>query len=131
MIFMSLAERKRFREGMGSGRISFFRLAECQRCGGEVYKDFQYCSEKCYKQAKELGMEEDKGFVALVARLLGKNISVETRDGVYLTGRLSSIETLIVRVNSVVSTIPVSLRLDDDSEKVIELTRISEVKSID
>lgn len=126
MTYMTPIERKRFREGIAAAKISFFRIGKCKLCGEDVYKDFDYCSIKCAQKAKELGMEQ-QGFVGLVARFLGKKVVVETRDGVYLRGKLTSIETLVLKVNHSATTVPVALRLDDDSEKVIELTRISEI----
>lgn len=127
--YMSLSERKRFDEAKEAGGISFFRIGSCAMCGSDVYKGVRFCSPLCFKTAKEIGMD-DKTFVELVAKLLNKSIRVETKDGVYLQGKLTLVEVQTIIVDGVRAIIQTALKLDDDSEKVVELTRIVNIEKL-
>jgi len=60
--------------------------------------------------------------------LYGKKIKVETKDGVYLVGILSGEERDLFEFDGVTVGNLHSLELDNDREKVVDVSRIKKVE---
>jgi len=63
--------------------------------------------------------------------LFGKKIKVETKDGVYLEGILSGEERDLFEFDGVLVGNLHSLELDNDREKVVDVSRIKKVEILD
>ena len=50
--YLTRAERARFKRLRDAGMVSFFRLAACEQCRGEVPKMKRFCSWDCYQKAE-------------------------------------------------------------------------------
>lgn len=59
--------------------------------------------------------------------LMGKKVKIETRDGVYLDGTLTGINVFTFEMDKRNVRVPIELLLDNDPEKVVEVTRIVRV----
>jgi len=63
--------------------------------------------------------------------LYGKKIKVETKDGVYLEGVLSGVEKVLFEFDGVLVGNLHSLEMDNDREKVVDVSRIKKVEILD
>jgi small nuclear ribonucleoprotein (snRNP)-like protein len=59
--------------------------------------------------------------------LLGKQVKIETRDGVYLTGLLTGLEYYRFEMDRRTVRVPTQLQLDKDPEKSVDVARIVRV----
>lgn len=59
--------------------------------------------------------------------LIGKQVKIETRDGVYLDGVLTGLESYRFEMDRRPVRVPTQLRLDDDPEKSVDVVRIVRV----
>jgi len=60
--------------------------------------------------------------------LMGKSVKIETRDGVYLKGKLTGVEHYAFVMDKRNIKVPTILKLDNDPEKVVEISRIVKVE---
>ena len=120
-------EKRLLHDMRDGGKMSFYRLAPCRRCGDDTRKDVPYCSKRCYLIAKELKMGEGKFWDEEIAKLIGKKVQVETLDGIYLNGKLSTVRIREVSISNTNVPLPIELELDGDSEKVIDVSRLKKI----
>jgi len=126
---MSGHENKLMRLQRDSGALSFYRVNPCKRCGKDTLKDVPFCSRHCYEISRELKMGEGKHWDEAIAMYIGKKVEVETEDGMYLTGKLSKVHVRNVEVGEFFVTLPESLELDYDSEKVVDIERLRRLEA--
>ena len=72
-------------------------------------------------------MGEGKYWDEAISKLLGEKIQVETLDGMYLDGKLSKVQIKGIIIEGELVRVPLSLELDNDSEKVIDVSRLKEI----
>jgi hypothetical protein len=123
--YMTAGEMQMFRSLREANDISFYRTAACRMCGTEILKGKTYCSRKC-KAKKERQMANWYWDID-ISNLYRKNVKVVTKDAVYLEGYISQLITESFVLDGVTVDIPVSLELDDDQEKRIDVGRIESV----
>lgn len=128
--FMLPVDLRRFREHRAVGQITFFRVAICPVCKGEMAKNHaRYCSKRCFLLAKEIGMD-GKRWDEAMAELFGKKIQIETTDGMYLSGKLTQIGTTPLDVGGETVQLPDFLELDADAEKRVNIERLKAIKAV-
>ena len=125
---MQPADLKLLRSMRESGSISFFRISNCIVCKTEILKGTLFCSTKCHNIGKELGMtNEGKKWDEAIAQLIGHPAKVETLDGVYLEGKLTKVEAREIEINGCRVLLPVSIQMDNDQEKVVDMSRLKKI----
>lgn len=117
--YMTPAELQYFRNMREIGDITFFRCALCETCGTEILKGKRFCSKPC----KEKKMSEWKWTIDVKA-MFGKEVKVETKDGMYLGGRLTNLITELIRFCGKEVEVPIVLELDGDPEKRVDVSRL-------
>jgi len=124
--FMTPAEFTLFERMRKQGELTFFRIGLCELCRAEIPKSKRYCSETCYHFCKEDEMLGWSWRIDLT-NLMGKRVKIETKDGVYLSGKLTGLDTTEFLLDERTVKTPVAFRLDDDPEKVVDAARIIRV----
>lgn len=107
--YQTLGERLRFLRLRGTGAVSFFRCGYCAACGREIPQGVDFCGLYCseFLEMSELfwkGLED----------LIGKRIQVETKDGGYRHGVLTSIQWAEVNVDGRALRTPAGIGLDNE-----------------
>lgn len=62
---------------------------------------------------------------------MGKEVVIETHDGIYSEGKLTKINTFSIQVGSETVPIPVTVELDHDVEKCMDISRMISIKAPD
>lgn len=128
MLYLSPEKKKILHDARDAGAISMFRVRPCIVCQDDTWKDLRYCSKPCYTIGKELGMENDKSWDYVIAKFINHLVDVETHDGMYLKGRLTKVDTITVNIGQYEVHLPVSIELDEDREKLIDISRLKIIK---
>ena len=118
--FMSRAEQVAFETMRNNGRISFFRIGSCKVCKAEVPKGKLYCSEDCMN---------NNSIEAVVAKLIDKNVDLETKDGSRRSGKLTGVTWNSLNVDGVEVRWPKGVVMNGDKNDEIPWTRLSWVNS--
>lgn len=63
--------------------------------------------------------------------LFGKTVKVETKDGIYLSGVLSGEERSFFEMDDTIVSSIITLELDNDKEKVVDVSRIKKLVVLD
>jgi len=117
--YMTPAELLYFRNMREVGEITFFRCGFCETCRTEVLKSKRFCSKQCKeKKMSELNWTID------VKAMLGKEVKVETKDGIYLAGRFTDLITEEIRFCGESVPVPIVIELDGDPEKRVDVSRL-------
>ena len=74
-------------------------------------------------------MAEGRRWDEAIARLINTEVNLETRDGIYLQGKLTLVEMLHLNIDGKEVMLPSTIVLDNDSEKKIEISRILKLTS--
>jgi hypothetical protein len=119
---MTPAELQYFRNMREIGEITFFRCALCVTCGAEVLKGKKFCSKPC----KEKKMN-DWNWTIDITPLLGKQVKIESKDGIYLEGALTDLIVEPIKFCGKTVAFPVLLELDKDPEKRFDVSRLISV----
>lgn len=69
-------------------------------------------------------MAEGRRWDEAIARLINTQVNLETRDGIYLQGKLTMVEMYKINIDGKEVMLPSSIILDGDNEKKIEISRI-------
>lgn len=62
--------------------------------------------------------------------LMGKQVRIETKDGIYMDGVLTGMNQFKFEMDKRNVRVPTELILDNDPEKVVEVTRLVRVEVI-
>jgi len=69
-----------------------------------------------------------KDWIEKINSLLGAEVKIETKDGIYLEGKLTSIDSTSFELDKELVSNVVALQLDNDPEKVVDVCRLVKVK---
>ena len=107
--FMKRGELAELRQMREAGVVSFFRVAACQQCGTEVIKGKRFCRAQCAEaHAQEVEMFDN------LNGLVNRKVKIETSDGCYRSGVLSSVIWHQVTVGDGKLSVPSAIRLDNE-----------------
>lgn len=62
--------------------------------------------------------------------LMGKRVKIETKDGIYMDGVLTGMNQFKFEMDKRNVRVPIELVLDNDPEKVVEVTRLVRVEVV-
>jgi len=74
-------------------------------------------------------MPEGRRWDETIARLINTEVDLETRDGIYLQGKLTRVEMYKLGIDGKEVMLPSAVVLDNDNEKKIEISRILKLTS--
>lgn len=125
--YMTAGECDAFASLRESGKLSFYRVQTCRRCGADVPRPKQFCcKEHMMEHAENMDRMEDGvemmsgDVVSVVKRLVGRRIALETKDGSRRTGELTDVKWSSVQVDGIDVVWPDGLILGGDRTDVIK-----------